>query len=294
MNYDVVVIGGGIAGVTAAIYIKRGKKNVLLLESKTIGGQIIVSPKVENYPGYSQISGAALGMNLLKQIEDLNIDYKNEQVISIDGGDNNFTIKTNENEYHCKKVIIATGASSRTLGFEEKYIGKGVSFCATCDGAFFKNRNVLVVGGGNNAIEDAIYLSDICNKVYLVHRRDELKAEESKVQLLKTKENVEIITNAVLESINGDNNVESVIINQQGEKTEIDVNGIFICIGKIPNTNNINIDKDKNGYIITNDNMETSIKGIYAAGDVRAKQVRQLTTAASDGTISAMKLLSEL
>ena len=125
MNYDVVVIGGGIAGVTASIYIKRGKKNVLLLESKTIGGQIIVSPKVENYPGYSQISGATLGMNLLKQIEDLKIDYKNEQVIDISGSDNQFTIKTNENEYKCKKVIIATGASSRTLGFEEKYIGKG-------------------------------------------------------------------------------------------------------------------------------------------------------------------------
>ena len=164
--YDVIVIGGGIAGLTSSIYIKRGLKNVLLLEAAAIGGQIIVSPKIENYPGFEQISGAELMNNIHNQAKNLGVEIKNEEVISIEGTDNNFTVNTSSNKYNARKIVLATGNKNRLLGINEnKYIGRGVSFCATCDGNFFKGKDVAVVGGGNTAIEDAIYLSNIVNKI---------------------------------------------------------------------------------------------------------------------------------
>ncbi len=296
MKYDVIVIGGGIAGLTASIYIKRGLRNVLLLETATFGGQIITSPDVENYPGYEHISGAELGKIIHNQAINLGVDIKTEEVISVDGEDNNFIVNTKDNKYESKKVIIATGASPRGLDLpnEKDYIGRGLSFCATCDGNFFRNRVVAVVGGGNVAIDDALYLSNIASKVYLIHRRDEFRAEKNNVELLKNKDNVEFVLKANLKSIEGSPMINKIIVDQDGKDVELDINGLFMCIGRKPNTKIFAVDKDENGYIITDDNLETSTKGIYAIGDVRVKEVRQLTTAAADGTIAASIILKEL
>ena len=296
MKYDVIVIGGGIAGVTAAIYLKRANKNVMVIESKQIGGQIVEAAVVENYPAYKEVKGYELGLNMKDQLDKLNVQINNEEVISIDGVDNNFIIKTNNNSYECKKVIIATGSSPKRLGLteEDKYIGKGISFCATCDGNFFRGKDIVVVGGGNTALVSAIYLSDIVNKVYLIHRRDEFKGEESKVEVLRNKPNVELLLNTTITEIKGNDLVESVVVNTNGKIKELSVSGIFECVGHEPNSSIFNVSKNEYNYIITDTNYETSVEGIYAIGDVIVKEVRQLTTAASDGTIAASNILKKL
>ena len=296
MKYDAIIIGGGIAGVTAAIYLKRANKNVVLFESSYIGGQIINASNVENYPGYKQIKGYELGKIFIEQLNGLNIEVRNEIVNKISGDDEDFTVTTNVSNYNCKKIVIATGTAPRKLGIENEdyYLGKGLSFCATCDGAFFRGKDVAVLGGGNSAIDDALYLSDLCNKVYLIHRRDVFVAEEARVNLLKEKSNVEFVLNANIKTINGSNNIESINIIQNGEEKTINAQGVFVCIGRTTNyvfSDDIN---NKDGYIITDSNMETNISGVYAIGDVRDKEVRQLTTAAADGTIAAMDIIKKL
>lgn len=290
MKYDVIIIGGGIAGVTAAIYLKRAMKNVLLIESKQIGGQIIEANKVENYPAYKEVKGYELGLNMTEQLDKLGVEVINEFVSSIDGTDNNFIIN---NKYNCKKVIIATGSSSNRLGLanEDNYIGKGISFCATCDGNFFKGKDVAVIGGGNTALDSALYLSGIVNKVYLIHRRDTFRGEEYKVDSIKNKENIEVILNATVKEIKGNENIEGIVLSNE---QSIDVSGVFVCVGHSPNSSIFSGSKSEAGYIITDANFETSIEGIYAIGDVIVKEIRQLTTAASDGTIAATNILKKL
>ncbi|MBR6073098.1 MAG: FAD-dependent oxidoreductase [Bacilli bacterium] len=290
MKYDVIVIGGGIAGVTASIYLKRAMKKVLLIESKQIGGEILKADKVENYPALKEVKGYELGLNMSEQLKSLDIEVINELVTSIDGSDNNFIIN---NKYECKKVIIATGTSSNRLGLlnEDKFIGKGISFCATCDGNFFKGKDVAVIGGGNTALDSAIYLSNIVNKVYLIHRRDEFRGEESKVNIINNKDNIEVLFNTTVKELKGNDFIESIVLNND---QEINVSGVFVCIGHVPNSSIFNGSKDEGKYIITDSNYETSIEGIYAIGDVIVKEVRQLTTAASDGTIAATNILKKL
>ncbi|MCR4581096.1 MAG: FAD-dependent oxidoreductase [Bacilli bacterium] len=294
MKYDVIIIGGGIAGVTAAIYLKRANKNVILIELNSIGGQIINASEVENYPGYVSIKGYELANVFKEQLNNLNIDVKYESVTKIDGIDDNFTITTNNGVYNSKKIIIATGTVSRKLGIGDRFNGRGISYCATCDGNFFKGKDVAVLGGGNAAIDDALYLSNICNKVYLIHRNSNFKAEESKVSLLKEKENVELVTDAILANINGENEIESVEVTQGDNNRVINVKGIFVCIGRINSINFINGLDNTNGFINTDEELETNIKGIYAIGDVRNKEVRQLTTAAADGTIVSSIIIKNL
>ena len=293
MKYDVIIIGGGIAGVTASIYLKRAMKNVLLIESKQIGGQIIEADKVENYPAYKEVKGYELGLNMSEQLKNLEVNVTNELVLSIDGSDNNFIINTDNNKYECKKVVIATGASSNRLGLinEDKYIGKGISYCATCDGHFFKGRDVAVIGGGNSALDAALYLSNIVNKVYLIHRRDTFRGEEKKVNELKTKDNVEILLNTTVKELNGSEVLESITLK---DDQQLNVSGLFVNIGHAPNSSIFNGSKNEAGYIITDRDFETSIEGIYSIGDVIVKEVRQLTTAASDGTIVATNILKKL
>ena len=293
MKYDVIIIGGGIAGVTASIYLKRAMKNVLLIESKQIGGQIIEADKVENYPAYKEVKGYELGLNMSEQLKNLEVNVTNELVLSIDGSDNNFIINTDNNKYECKKVIIATGASSNRLGLinEDKYIGKGISYCATCDGHFFKGRDVAVIGGGNSALDAALYLSNIVNKVYLIHRRDTFRGEEKKVNELKTKDNVEILLNTTVKELNGSEVLESITLK---DDQQLNVSGLFVNIGHAPNSSIFNGSKNEAGYIITDRDFETSIEGIYSIGDVIVKEVRQLTTAASDGTIVATNILKKI
>ncbi len=294
--YDIIIIGAGPAGLTAAIYALRANKKVLVLEAKTYGGQIVNASNIENYPGIKSISGFDFSTNLYNQVKDLGGEIKIETVININ---DKKEVTTNKDKYNTKAIIIATGSNNRKLNIdkEEDFIGKGVSYCATCDGAFYKDKDVMVVGGGNTALEDSLYLSNIVNKVYLVHRRDEFRGENKFVEEIKSKDNIELVLNSTIKSINGSDTLESIdIIDKDNNITNIKVNGLFIAIGQEPKNeifkNIINI--DSNGYIETNDGVHTNIDGIYVAGDCRNKDLRQLTTAVSDGSIAATTAINEM
>lgn len=292
--YDIIIIGSGIAGLTSAIYALNNKRKVLILESQTYGGQIINSNIINNYPGFLEISGFDLMTNIYNQVKNLGGVIKYEEVLEIT---KNKKIITKNETYEAKSIIISTGLAPRKLNLEneDKFIGKGISYCATCDGSFYKDKVVMVVGGGNTAIEDVIYLSNICKKVYLVYRRKELRKDVNLTEKVKELSNVEIIYNSNIEKLNGDESLNSVdIINKDTEKiTNIIIDGLFVAIGKIPSGN---IFKDllnvtENGYIITDEDCHTNIDGIYAAGDIRKKKLRQLVTAASDGAIAAIEAI---
>lgn len=293
--FDIIIIGGGISGLTASIYAKRAGKKVLLLEEKNFGGQIINSNDIENYPGLNHVKGIDLTNNLLDQVKELNVEIKLEKVLEIDVLNSIKKVITNNNSYETKSIIISTGSDYRKLGLdkEEDLVGKGVSYCATCDGNFYKDKDVMVVGGGNTALYDAIYLSDICKNVYLVHRKDYFTAEELLVNKAKNKDNIKIIYNSNIKKINGNEVLESVELDSN---EIIKVDGLFIAVGRIPNTaifSNI-LKTNEYGYIITDDNLNTNIKGIFASGDVRDKKLRQLVTATSDGAVAAMEAVSYL
>ncbi len=294
--YDIIIVGAGPAGLTAALYALRANKKVLVLEAKTYGGQIVNASKVENYPGVKSISGFDYAKVLYEQVKDLGADFKFETVVRIDEEKN---VITSKNTYQAKAIILATGAENRKLRLEneENLIGKGVSYCATCDGNFYKNKVVAVVGGGNTALEDAVYLSNIASKVYLIHRRDSFRGEETYVDELRKQENVEYILNANIVKINGEDKIESIDVkNIDGNIQTIVIDGLFIAVGQEPKNEifkNI-IEIDKNGYIISEDGVHTSQKGIYVAGDARVKTLRQLTTAVSDGAIAATTAIKEM
>ncbi len=292
--YDIIIIGSGIAGLTSAIYALNNKRKVLILESQTYGGQIINSNIINNYPGFLEISGFDLMTNIYNQVKNLGGVIKYEEVLEIT---KNKKVITKNETYEAKSIIISTGLAPRKLNLEneDKFIGKGISYCATCDGSFYKDKDVMVVGGGNTAIEDVIYLSNICKKVYLVYRRKELRKDVNLTEKVKELSNVEIIYNSNIEKLNGDESLNSVdIINKDTEKiTNIIIDGLFVAIGKIPSGNIFNdlLNVTENGYIITDEDCHTNIDGIYAAGDIRKKKLRQLVTAASDGAIAAIEAI---
>lgn len=294
MVYDIGIIGGGTAGMTAAVYGQRAGKRTIMIEGMNYGGQITVSPKVENYPGIASVSGAEFSMNLLDQAMGLGAETELEQVTGIHEEGGLKVIETEGKEYPCRTVIIATGVSHRHLGLEkeEKLMGAGVSYCATCDGAFFKGKDVAVIGGGNTALQDADFLSNYCNKVYLVHRRDEFRGEAGLVEPLKKKDNVEFVLSATVKDILGENVVEGLVINNKktGEDFQISVSGVFVAIGQVPDNQAFSglIDLDETGFVAASEDCMTSRPGIFAAGDCRTKEVRQLTTAAADGAVAAL------
>ena len=239
--YDVIVVGSGCAGMTAAIYCLRANLKVLVLEAKVVGGQIVNASKIVNYPGIKEISGIDFSMNLYDQVIDLGAAFKYEKVIDIELDGNKKIVKTTDNSYISKSVIIASGAVNKHLGVngEDKLIGKGVSYCATCDGYFYKDKIVAVQGGGNTALEDVIYLNDIAKKVYLIHRRDSFKAENDLINKVKECSNVEIIYNSKVVSINGNEKLESIdLVDNDNNESNIKVDGIFIAIGQIPENGN--------------------------------------------------------
>lgn len=289
--YDIIIIGAGPAGLTSAIYASRSENKVLVLEESNYGGQIINAYKIENYPGEINISGYDLVTNMYNQALQLGSEIKNEKVLDIIDKNEYKEIITNENKYKTLSVIIASGASNRKLNIpnEKELIGKGISYCATCDGAFYKNKTVAVIGGGNTAINEAIDLSDMCKQVYLIHRNSCFKAMEKYVETLKKKNNVKIILNSNIVKINGIDKLESIETN----KEKIDIDGLFIAIGREPEVSydSIDIELDNNGYIISNDKCNTNIDGVFVAGDVRKKEVRQLVTATSDGAIAALNAI---
>ena len=295
---DIIIIGGGIAGLTAAVYALRSGKSVLLFEKKAYGGQISQSHAVENYPGFKNISGAELSMTLHAQAKAFGCEFKNETVTQVQDGDTKKVI-TNKGEYEAKAVIFALGAEPRKSGLsnEQSLIGRGLSYCAVCDGNFFRGRETMVVGGGSTAVQDALYLAEICKKVYLVHRRDAFRAEESLVAKLREKDNVELVLDSVLVSAEAGPLLKSVTV--KNVKTEVEraisVNGLFLAIGQVPSTKDFAdiLPLDEYGYVLAGEDCKVR-DGIYIAGDCRKKPVRQLTTAAADGTVAATLACEEL
>lgn len=299
-DYDIIIVGAGAAGMTAAIYGVRSGKSVLLIEEKMYGGQIINTPQVDNYPGIEAISGASFATNLYNQAKGLGAEYMNGKVTEIKDCGNIKKVTINGKSYAAKSTIIATGAKNRELNIsgEKELTGKGVSYCATCDGMFFRNKDVAVVGGGNTALEDALFLSNYCNKVYIVHRRDTFRGEKQLEEALRAKENVIFLLNRVVEKIHGENALESITLKDVNEDKydEISINGLFIAVGQVPDNrifSNV-VELDEYGYVIAGEDCKTNCKGIFAAGDCRTKSVRQLTTAASDGAIAALGACSHI
>lgn len=292
---DIIIIGAGPAGLSAAIYAERAGKNAILLEAMTYGGQIINTPEVENYPGIKNISGFDFATALYEQAAGLGAEVIFDKADKIeDLGDVKKVTTAGGATYEAKAVIIATGAKNRTLGIarEESLTGSGVSYCATCDGAFFKGKPVAVNGGGNTALEDATFLSNYCSKVYIIHRREGFRGEPATLELLRKKENVEFILNATVTALIGEPKLSAVEVTDKntGEKREIAVDGLFIAIGQVPENKPFEnlVELDAGGYISAGEDCLTKTPGVFVAGDCRTKTVRQLTTAASDGAVAAL------
>lgn len=293
MKYDIVVIGAGCAGLTAAIYASRAGKKVLILENESIGGQIATSPKVENYPGFSSISGMEFSDRLYEQAAALGVELELDKALKIIDNVTSKTVVAEYGEYECKAVIIATGVKHRHLGIdaEDKFMGKGVSYCAVCDGAFYKDKTVAVVGGGNSAVQSAIMLSGICEKVYLIHRRDSFRCEKKLSDEVRAINNIELVLDSTVKDLNGEEKLSEIITeNRSGEITSIKAEGLFVLVGQVPENSVFAdvIDLDESGYIVAGEDCKTNVDGIFAAGDCRTKSIRQLTTAAADGSVSAL------
>lgn len=293
MNYDIICVGGGVAGMTAALYAARAGKSVLVIEKNVFGGQITLSPQVENYPCVPEISGNDLSEQLLSQINQHGADTVMANVTGIESVGAMKRVVTDDKSYDCKAVIIASGASHRQLGVigEKEFTGRGVSYCAVCDGAFFRGKSVAVAGGGSSALQEALYLSSICKDVHLIHRRDEYRAEKSLVDKVNAAENIFQHLSCTVESVNGDKLVTSVVLKcaKTGEISELPISGLFVSVGMKPQLDAFSsvIAVNEDGYADADDSCCVS-KGIYAAGDCRKKTVRQLTTAVSDGTVAAV------
>ncbi len=289
-HFDCIIIGAGISGCTAAIYLKRAGLNILMLEKKAIGGQIINTSEIENYPTITSTDGFTFSENLKKQIENLNIEIKYEEVLDI----KNNTIKeviTKNNIYLTKNIIIATGRTPRKLELnnENTLLGKGISYCATCDGFFYKNKDVAILGGGNSALEAAIYLSKICNNITIINRSEKLRADYELINEVKNLKNIQIIYKEQIKELKENNGyLDGIVLNDRTLK----VDGLFVYIGLIPTLpfiKNVNLNLD-NGYIVVDDKMKTNIDGIYACGDIIKKNLYQIITAASEGAIAASNI----
>lgn len=292
--YDMIVIGAGTAGLSAAVYGCRAGKKVLVLEENYYGGQIVNTPHVENYPAIQKISGFDFATALYEQAVALGSKIVFQKALSIKNTETGKVVITKEEEYSCKSIILATGAKHRTLGLqkERELTGRGISYCAACDGAFFRGKTVAVFGGGNTALTDALYLAEGCEKVYLIHRRDRYRAETSIQEKVRKKENIIPVLESKVTGLVGEEGLEGIEVENvtTHEKKELSVNGLFIAIGFMPDNKRFEdmVTLDESGYIVAKEDCKTSMGGIFAAGDCRTKKVRQLTTAASDGAIAAL------
>lgn len=288
--YDLIIIGMGISGISAAIYAKRANLKVLMIEGSAPGGTLNKITNVENYPGISSVSGPNFAFNLFTKVQELEIEYKIEEVTDIITDTK--TIKTKNNVYQAKNILIATGRRPKLLGLdkEEALLGKGISTCALCDGALYKNKEVAVIGGGSSALAESIHLSKLVKKVYLIHRREEFRGEDTLVEEVKNTNNIELILNNEIKELKEENDILSGLILKDGQ--ELNVSALFIYIGFIPNTSfieNSDIKLDK-GYIIVDKDGATNISGIYASGDVTKKDTYQLINAASEGALASIKI----
>lgn len=291
---ELVIIGAGPAGLTAAVYGKRSGLDVLVIEKGAPGGQINVTDEIENWTGTIHASGPELAESFRKHAEHFQAEFREMTVEGIEVRDGSKIIKTDSGEIEAEAVIVATGASFRKVGVkgEEEFTGRGVSYCAVCDGAFFEDETVAVIGGGNTAVEEAVYLTQFASKVYIIHRRDSFRADRVASERALTHEKIEVVWNSVVEEIAGEEMVEKVLIQnvKTGERSELPVAGVFVFVGMEPNAEFVKdmVDTARGGWLKTNDKMETSVEGIFAAGDVRDKFLRQVITAAGDGATASM------
>ncbi len=301
--YDIIVIGAGPAGMTAAIYARRASRSVLVLEALTPGGQIINTPDIENYPVEAHISGIDFSQRLHAQAEGLGAEFVMEKAVEIKTDGNVKSVVTDKNVYEAKAVIIATGSENRKLGVEDedRLVGRGVSYCATCDGNFYRNKVVAVVGGGNTALEDALYLADLAEKVYLIHRRDSFRGEAATVARLQERDNVEFVYNSNVTRLIAEKRLTAIEVtnSKDGSVRTIELRGLFVAVGRIPENQNFSsvVQLDESGYIVAGEDCHTTAPGIFAAGDNRVKLLRQLVTATADGAMAAteaIKYISEM
>jgi len=295
---ELVIVGAGPAGLAAAIYGRRAGLDVLLLEKGVAGGQINTTEEIENWPGVEHASGPELSQMFRKHAEKFKTEFREVDVSKVEVRGDSKIITTNKGEIEAEAVIIATGAYFRRLGCEgeAEHIGQGVSYCAVCDGAFFEGEEIAVVGGGNTAVEEGVYLTNFASKVYIIHRRDEFRADRAAIEQAMSNPKIEPVWNTVVEKIEGDGMVENLVLKnvKTGEVSNLPVAGVFMFVGQLPHDESVRglVDAAKGGWIKTDDNMETSVEGIFAAGDVREKGLRQVVTAASDGAIAAMSASS--
>ena len=291
--YDIIIIGGGPAGLTAAVYARRANKTVLVIEKSTFGGQITFSPKVENIPGFAQITGNEFAEKLVEQALGLEAEVECAEVLSVKNGEIK-TVVTDSGEFQCKALIIATGAKHRMLGLEreEQMVGNGISFCAVCDGAFYEGKTVAVIGGGNSALQEALLLAETSKKVYVVQNLDFFTGEQKLVEQLKTKNNVEIILGTVVEGLVGDNELTAINLCRvaDNEKSTLKIDGMFVAIGLIPQNEAFAdlIKLNQFGYADADETCVTTAEGVFVAGDCRSKAIRQVATAAADGAVAAL------
>ena len=297
--FDVLIIGAGPAGMTAAIYAARGNLKVGIIEQGAPGGAMVNTSTIENYPGFKKIDGAALSMEMFEQVNDLGVEYFGYSVINIEKNKGLFkiTLEGLEETLIAKAIVVATGTKNKNLNIpgEEQFRGKGISWCAICDGSFYKNKKVAVIGGGNSALEEALYLADIANKVYVIHRRDEFRGAEILVSKLKTRANVEFVLNTIPLEFLGKEVLEQIKLQNKitSEIFYLDIAGCFEYVGQQPANQAISTLEitDEHGYVIVDKNFETSIKGLYACGDIVAKEIRQIATAVNDGAIAALNII---
>lgn len=294
--FDIIVVGGGPAGLTSAIYSARSNLKTLLLEEYACGGQTLNTYEIKNFPSYSNISGPELSDKMEKQVKELGVFEKFEKVVDFDFNGEVKKVITQKSQYYAKAIILCLGAKARKLGLdnEEKFSGKGISYCAICDGGFFKGKNVAIVGGGNSAMEDVVYLTNIAKKTYLINRTENFRAIPNLVQTVKTmisNDKITFLSNSVVEKLNGDNKLESIDVKNvlSGDIKNIKLDGLFIEIGRSPSTDLLHdkMELDENGYIIAGENLMTSVSGVFVAGDVRQKSLRQIITACADGAVAS-------
>ncbi len=292
--YDIIIVGAGPAGLTAGVYARRADKSVLILDKGMFGGQMTFSPKIENFPGYAQISGNELAEKLVSQALSMGAEIDMCEVTGVRKEGSIFCVECAEGDYMARTVILATGSKHRLLGLprEEEFVGNGISFCAVCDGAFYAGKTVAVIGGGNSALQEAIMLSDACQKVYVIQNLDFLTGEEKLIEILCKRDNVEIIYGSVVEEILGTDAFGGIIIKDtaSNEKTRLDLDGMFVAIGQVPeNEQYKNLVKlSDRGYIISDENCLTDTEGLFTAGDCRTKNIRQIATACGDGAVAAL------
>ncbi len=293
-SYDVIIIGGGPGGYTAALYAARANLSTLVIEKFAPGGQMATTDIVENYPGFVEgINGFELGMQMKKGAERFGVKTKLAEVLSVELEGEVKLVHTKKATFEAKTVILALGASPRELGLanERELRGRGVSYCATCDGSFYRDKTVVIVGGGNTAVADAIFLAKICKKVYLVHRRDELRASKTYMEALENTENIEFVWSSVVTEVIADQFVSGVKVKSRKDDSEREIacDGVFVAIGNVPNTDLIKgqVELDEAGYVPADETTKTNIPGVFAVGDMRAKPLRQIVTAVADGAVAA-------